>query len=122
MGWGACTQGRAPGGLAAATGDGRLACDWAVVPACLSPVSTSFPRHPPVHPPLSCPLCPPPPQLEQELYALPSDFTTQLEQELVLPGMVSTLAEVPLAAKDKLKSIEATEALKRSLLAQVGGR
>ncbi|PNW77129.1 hypothetical protein CHLRE_10g423350v5 [Chlamydomonas reinhardtii] len=60
-------------------------------------------------------------KLEQELYALPSDFTTQLEQELVLPGMVSTLAEVPLAAKDKLKSIEATEALKRSLLAQVGG-
>ncbi|KAG2440395.1 hypothetical protein HYH02_010284 [Chlamydomonas schloesseri] len=60
-------------------------------------------------------------KLEQELYALPADFTNQLEQEVVLPGMVSTLAEVPLSAKDKLRSIEATEALKRNLLAQVGG-
>ncbi len=80
----------------------------------------SFPRPliPSSYPPTLLPCS----QLEQELYALPADFTNQLEQEVVLPGMVSTLSEVPLSAKDKLRSIEVTEALKRSLLAQVGGR
>ncbi|KXZ53883.1 hypothetical protein GPECTOR_6g801 [Gonium pectorale] len=59
-------------------------------------------------------------RVEAELYAVPADFKTGLEQEVVLPGLVSTLAEVPLSARDKLASIEATEALKRRLLARVG--
>lgn len=59
-------------------------------------------------------------QLEAELYAVPPDFQSSLEQEVVLPGLASTLTEVPLSAKDKLASIEQTEALKRRLLAKVG--
>ncbi|GIL64002.1 hypothetical protein Vafri_17942 [Volvox africanus] len=59
-------------------------------------------------------------KIEAELYAVPADFKNTLEQEVVLPGLVSTLSEVPLSAKDKLASIEATEALKRRLLARVG--
>ncbi|GFR51808.1 hypothetical protein Agub_g14267 [Astrephomene gubernaculifera] len=59
-------------------------------------------------------------KIEAELYAVPADFQSQLEQEVVLPGLVSTLAEVPLSARDKLASIEATEALKRRMLARVG--
>ncbi|PNH00340.1 hypothetical protein TSOC_013841 [Tetrabaena socialis] len=59
-------------------------------------------------------------KLDAELYAVPSDFKNDLEQELILPGMVSTLSEVALTARDKLASIEATEALKRRLLAKVG--
>ncbi|EFJ45666.1 hypothetical protein VOLCADRAFT_105874 [Volvox carteri f. nagariensis] len=60
-------------------------------------------------------------KIEAELYAVPADFKNTLEQEVVLPGLVSTLSEVPLSARDKLASIEATEALKRKLLAKVGG-
>ncbi|GIL91331.1 hypothetical protein Vretimale_17741 [Volvox reticuliferus] len=59
-------------------------------------------------------------KIEAELYAVPADFKSTLEQEVVLPGLVSTLSEVPLSAKDKLASIESTEALKRRLLARVG--
>ncbi|GLC44912.1 hypothetical protein PLESTB_001688800 [Pleodorina starrii] len=59
-------------------------------------------------------------KIESELYAVPADFKNSLEQEVVLPGLVSTLSEVPLSARDKLASIEATEALKRRLLARVG--
>lgn len=59
-------------------------------------------------------------KLEAELYAVPPDFQSSLEQEVVLPGLASTLTEVPLSAKDKLASIEQTEALKRRLLAKVG--
>ncbi|KAG2486345.1 hypothetical protein HYH03_014927 [Edaphochlamys debaryana] len=59
-------------------------------------------------------------KLEAEMYAVPADFKSTLDQEVVLPGLVSTLAEVPLSARDKLANIEATEALKRKLLARVG--
>lgn len=51
---------------------------------------------------------------------VPEDFRSVVEPEVALPGMSATLTEVPLTAKDKLKSIEQTEALKRRMLARVG--
>ena len=59
-------------------------------------------------------------QIEAELYVVPEDFRSAVEPEAALPGLVATLSEVPLTAKDKLKSIEQTEALKRRMLAKVG--
>lgn len=54
-------------------------------------------------------------QQEAELYQVP-DAMKAAVQEVVLPGLMTTITEVEVSVEQKLKSIEQTEALKRRLL------
>jgi hypothetical protein len=60
-------------------------------------------------------------EIEAELYEVPEGMMPATREETV-PGMVATITEVEVSVAQKLRSIEATEALKRRLLASGSGR
>lgn len=57
-------------------------------------------------------------KLELELYAVPEEYKSQMQQEVIIPGLITGISEVALPLDQRLKNIEATEAIKRSLLSK----
>lgn len=58
---------------------------------------------------------------EEELYRVPEELKSRMQQDVVIPGLNTSITEVPVPLDHRLRNIEQTEAMKRTLLAAGGG-